>query len=524
MVDLRRGKCQVQDCNNVSVRCQAVPGRGVFLSRGVLLPISTPLLATRVFFYLSTGVSGTIYNVLPANNQFHGAAVAFVFFSSGHPCSLLASQPAACNIPCSAPFVTGTVISLLFRHTPSRCRASLHPRNFNPQPYSHLQSPIKGPPLDGGHTPRFCQDHRIPGRECRHHSGCTRLATHAPPLPLPLPLPSPASGGDGDGKSPAAGFASGAGRGADAGSGAGASCGAGGDGAGSSGGGGGGGGAAAAAAATAASTAAGDGNGGESTAGGGAAEEGRTEAAAQGDGGSGSSPVPATPTEDGGQTAMDVDREDGADVTPGPGGGGTGDAGDVPVVKGPSVANFAESSNGSGNVGGNDGDGGGGAPVAMDVDSDQTANAGAGMDAGAGGAAQGASDGGDGKARASAQGKGNEEVDEDDVAAAARVLIGGMDREHPQQPPQQQQQRQQHQQQKQQQQKPTMCREHAEPGWVDVVRIGGDEGSTNADGSAVAGQVGAPCLSVGGGVGVVYVCSNAFVLPSAGYSCFGISE
>ncbi|CAN0065213.1 unnamed protein product, partial [Ectocarpus fasciculatus] len=55
------------------------------------------------------------------------------------------------------------------------------------------KSPSQDPLGAKGQKARFCKDHRIPGRECRHPSGCSRLATHAPP---PLPLPSPASGGD----------------------------------------------------------------------------------------------------------------------------------------------------------------------------------------------------------------------------------------------------------------------------------------------------------------------------------------
>ncbi|CAN0320902.1 unnamed protein product, partial [Ectocarpus sp. 12 AP-2014] len=55
--------------------------------------------------------------------------------------------------------------------------------------------------------------------------------------------------------------------------------------------------------------------------------------------------------------------------------------------------------------------------------------------------------------------------------AAARLLLGDVERGFQQQ--QQQQSQPQEQQQQHHRQQPTMCREHAGPGWVDVVRIGG---------------------------------------------------
>lgn len=74
-----------------------------------------------------------------------------------------------------------------------------------------------------------------------------------------------------------------------------------------------------------------------------------------------------------------------------------------------------------------------------------------------------------------------------DVMAAALLLMGDPSSGQQQQP--QLEEDQDGQEQRRRQQQPTMCREHAGPGWVDVVRIGGDGGG-DANGDAAGSQVG----------------------------------
>lgn len=307
------------------------------------------------------------------------------------------------------------------------------------------QSPSQDPLGAKGQKARFCKDHRIPGRECRHPSGCSRLATHAPP---PLPLPSPASGGDAvssAGTPPTAAPEDGDGEGRGGGQGG------------------------------------GGGEGGSCTRKRPApdvATEATVGASAGDTGGSGSDGVvaaggvsAAAAAEDGAtHVAMDVDVGEGMGAAASSCGTGNG------------VAAAAEA---AGTVGPSNGS----VSAAMDVDNGRSENGTVVVGSAAASAAR-----------------------FDDVMAAARLLLGDVERgfEHqqqqrqqlsqtleqpqqqqepqqsqPQEQPQQQQEQQQsqtqEQPQQQQRQQPTMCREHAGPGWVDVVRIGGgSEDSTTA--------------------------------------------